>query len=201
VRALADVGPVSIDTMNSRIACAAVEAGATLVNDVSGGLADPAMAGFVASSGLPYVVMHWRGHSVDMQSRAVYDDVVADVRDELSARIDALLAAGARFEQLVIDPGLGFAKKPESGHNWALLKHIDRILELGRPVLIGASRKAFLGHLLAADGEPLPPRERDHASSAVTALAAASGVWGVRVHSVEADVDAVRVAARWRAQP
>lgn len=201
VRELSGLGPVSIDTMNSAIARQAVQAGAVLVNDVSGGLADPAMVPFVASSGIAYVVMHWRGHSADMQARANYDDVVADVRRELSQRIEAILAAGAEADQLVVDPGLGFAKKAGAGHNWALLKHLDRIAELGRPVLVGASRKAFLGHLLA-DGERLrPPAERDHASSAVTALAAVAGAWGVRVHAAVADVDAVRVAARWRAEP
>ena len=201
VRELSRLGPVSIDTMNSAIAREAVQAGAVLVNDVSGGLADPAMVPFVAASGIAYVVMHWRGHSADMQTRANYEDVVADVRTELSQRIDAVLSAGANADQLIVDPGLGFAKKPGAGHNWALLKHLDRIAELGRPVLVGASRKAFLGHLLA-DGERLrPPAERDHASSAVTALAAAAGAWGVRVHAAVADVDAVRVAARWRAEP
>jgi dihydropteroate synthase len=201
VRKISAAGPVSIDTMHSEIARQAVDAGAVLVNDVSGGLADPAMVPFVASSGIAYVVMHWRGHSVDMQTRAVYDDVVADVRQELSLRISAFLDAGGDIEQVVVDPGLGFAKKPESGHNWALLKHLDQIIDLGRPVLVGASRKAFLGHLLADSGGVRAPARRDHASSALTALLAASGAWGVRVHDVVADVDAVRVGARWRAQP
>jgi dihydropteroate synthase len=201
VSKLAAAGPVSIDTMHSQIARRAVDAGAILVNDVSGGLADPAMVPFVASSGIAFVVMHWRGHSADMQTRAHYDDVVVDVRRELSDRIDAILEAGADVEQLVLDPGIGFAKSPDAGHNWALLKHLDRLLELGRPVLVGASRKAFLGRLLAEGGESRPPAERDYASSAITALIAAGGAWGVRVHSVEADVDAVRVAARWRAEP
>lgn len=201
VTKLAAAGPVSIDTMHSEIARRAVDAGAVLVNDVSGGLADPAMVRFIASSGIAYVVMHWRGHSVDMQTRAEYDDVVADVRRELTARIEAVVDAGADVDQLVLDPGLGFAKKPGAGHNWALLKHLDEITALGRPVLVGASRKAFLGHLLAEDGELRPPAERDHASSALTALIAAAGAWGVRVHEPAADVDAVKVAARWRAQP
>jgi len=201
VRALSEIGTVSIDTMHSEIARQAVDAGATLVNDVSGGLADPAMVRFVASSGMAYVVMHWRGHSVDMQTRAIYDDVVVDVRRELVARIDAVVDAGADPEQLVLDPGIGFAKKPGAGHNWALLKHLDQLVALGRPVLVGASRKAFLGQLLADDNGPRPADQRDHASSAVTALIAAAGAWGVRVHEVAADVDAVRVAARWRAEP
>jgi dihydropteroate synthase len=200
VTALSREGRVSIDTMNSEIARRAVDAGATLVNDVSGGLADSKMASFVAASGVAYVVMHWRGHSVDMQTRARYADVVTDVRRELSARIDAVVADGVSLSQIVLDPGIGFAKKPGAGHNWALLKHLDVIASLGRPVLVGASRKAFLGHLLAADDTPRPPEERDHASTAVTALVAAAGAWCVRGHSPAPVVDAVRVAARWRSQ-
>ena len=187
--------------MHAEVARRAVDAGAVLVNDVSGGLADSAMAPFIASSGVPFVVMHWRGHSVDMQSRTQYGDVVADVRRELEQRIAAVVDVGVDVEQTILDPGIGFAKSPDGDHNWALLRHLDQLMELGRPVLIGASRKAFLGRLLAVDGEPRPPAERDHASSAITALAAAAGAWGVRVHDVVADVDAVQVAARWRAQP
>ncbi|HEX7105748.1 MAG TPA: dihydropteroate synthase [Acidothermaceae bacterium] len=201
VTALTRAGAVSIDTMNSEVARRAVDAGAILVNDVSGGLADSKMASFVAAAGVAYVVMHWRGHSVDMQTRAQYSDVVADVRRELSERIDAVVSDGVAMEQIVLDPGIGFAKKPGAGHNWALLKHLDAVASLGRPVLVGASRKAFLGHLLAVDGAPRPAERRDHASAAVTALVAAAGAWGVRVHAPAPDVDAVRVAARWRAQP
>lgn len=201
VTALSREGVVSIDTMNSEIARRAVDAGALLVNDVSGGLADPKMPSFVAAAGIAYVVMHWRGHSVDMQARAQYSDVVADVRRELSERIAAVVDEGVSLSQLIIDPGIGFAKKPGAGHNWALLKHLDALISLGRPVLIGASRKAFLGHLLAVDDEPREAQQRDHASSAITALAAAAGAWGVRVHSPAPDVDAVRVAARWREEP
>jgi len=192
---------VSIDTMHAEVARRAVDAGAALVNDVSGGLADPAMAPFIASSGVPFIVMHWRGHSAAMQSRTHYDDVVADVRRELDQRLEAVVDAGVDIEQIILDPGIGFAKSPDADHNWALLRHLDKLMELGRPVLIGASRKAFLGRLLAVGDEARPPAERDHASSAITALAAAAGAWGVRVHDVVADVDAVRVAARWRAQP
>jgi dihydropteroate synthase len=191
---------VSIDTMHAEVARRAVDAGAVLVNDVSGGLADPAMAPFIASSGVPFVVMHWRGHSADMQSRTRYDDVVVDVRCELQQRLEAVVDAGVDIEQIILDPGIGFAKSPDADHNWALLRHLDQLMELGRPVLIGASRKAFLGRLLAVGDEPRPPADRDHASSAITALVAAAGAWGVRVHDVVADVDAVRVAARWRAQ-
>lgn len=190
---------VSVDTMHADVARQAVDAGAVLVNDVSGGLADPAMVPFIASSGVPFVVMHWRGHSADMQKRAVYDDVVADVRRELATRVAAIVDAGVSVEQLILDPGLGFAKSPDGDDNWALLRHLDVLMSLDRPVLIGASRKAFLGRLLPVDGVPRPPAERDHASSAVTALAAAAGAWAVRVHDVVADVDAVRVAARWSA--
>jgi dihydropteroate synthase len=190
---------VSVDTMHADVARQAVDTGAVLVNDVSGGLADPAMVPFIASSGVPFVVMHWRGHSADMQKRAVYDDVVADVRRELETRVAAIVDAGVSVEQLILDPGLGFAKSPDGDDNWALLRHLDALLSLDRPVLIGASRKAFLGRLLAVDDVPRPPVERDHASSAVTALAAAAGAWAVRVHDVVADVDAVRVAARWSA--
>jgi dihydropteroate synthase len=190
---------VSIDTMHADVARQAAAVGAVLVNDVSGGLADPAMVPFIAASGLPFVVMHWRGHSADMQERAKYDDVVVDVRGELGARVAAIVEAGVSLDQLVLDPGLGFAKSPDGDDNWALLRHLDALMSLDRPVLIGASRKAFLGRLLAEDGVPRPPAGRDHASSAVTALAAAAGAWAVRVHDIVADVDAVRVAARWSA--
>jgi dihydropteroate synthase len=188
---------VSIDTMHAEVAQAAVGAGALLVNDVSGGLADPAMVPFVAASGIAFVVMHWRGHSIDMQRRAVYDDVVADVRRELAERLEDVVAKGVDPGQIVVDPGIGFAKAAAGDHNWELLRHLDQLAELGRPVLVGASRKAFLGSLLAVDGVPAPPEARDHASSAITALVAAAGAWGVRVHDVAADVDAVRVAERF----
>jgi dihydropteroate synthase len=192
---------VSIDTMHADVAAAATAAGALLVNDVSGGLADPAMVPFIASSGYAFVVMHWRGHSVQMAARAVYDDVVEDVRRELADRLDAVVGAGVEPGQLVIDPGIGFAKNPDSDHNWTLLRHLDRLIELGRPVLVGASRKAFLGRLLARGGSPAPPAERDYASSAITTLVAAAGAWGVRVHDVAADVDAVRVVGRFQGLP
>jgi dihydropteroate synthase len=193
VRALAGAGAVvSIDTMRASTAEVALSAGARIVNDVSGGLADSDLLQVVAAAGVPYVVMHWRGHSDGMQQQAVYADVVTEVRDELTARIDAVVAAGVAPEQVVIDPGLGFAKNAE--HNWALLAHLDQLLGLGRPVLVGASRKSFLGSLLA-DDEPRPVVDRDDATAAVTALAAAAGAWAVRVHEVRASADAVRVAA------
>jgi dihydropteroate synthase len=198
VAALAAAGAlVSIDTMRASTAQVALNAGARIVNDVSGGIADPGLPPLVADSGVPYVVMHWRGPSADMQSRAVYADVVADVRDELRRQMDHVVAAGVAADQVVLDPGLGFAKN--SAHNWALLARLDALLDLGRPVLVGASRKSFLGSLLAAaDDAPRPVVDRDDATAAVTALAAAAGAWCVRVHEVRASADAVRVAAAWR---
>lgn len=199
VRALTAAGAVvSIDTMRAEVAAEALSLGAVMVNDVSGGLADPEMAKTVAAAGVPFVVMHWRGHSADMAARAVYGDVVADVVAELRGRLDALATEGVDPDQVVLDPGLGFAKTAE--HNWALLAHLDALSALGRPVLVGASRKGFLGHLLADEaGEPRPLADRDHATAAVTALAAAAGAWAVRVHDVPASRDAVRVAAAVRA--
>ena len=203
VGALASAGVrVSVDTMRARVAAAAVEAGACLVNDVSGGLADPQMPRLVAKAGVAYVVMHWRGHSHDMMQRAVYTDVVAEVAAELRRRVDTVIDEGVHQGQIVLDPGLGFAKQP--AHNWALLTGLQEIATLGGtcpgfPVLIGASRKSFLGKLLAApDGTPRPFAGCDGATVAVTALAAAAGAWGVRVHEVPLNVDAVKVARAWR---
>ncbi|WP_219471341.1 dihydropteroate synthase [Nonomuraea rhizosphaerae] len=188
---------VSVDTMRAEVAKAAVEAGASLVNDVSGGLADPVMPRVVADTGVAYVVMHWRGHSHDMDSRAVYADVVTEVREELAKRVDLVLAEGVSEEQVVLDPGLGFAKN--AAHNWALLGGLPDLADLGYPLLIGASRKRFLGKLLAdADGTPRPFSRSDDATVAVTALAAQAGAWCVRVHEVGPNADAVRVAAAWR---
>jgi dihydropteroate synthase len=191
---------VSIDTMRARVADFALEAGAQLVNDVSGGLADPDMPRLVAAAGVGYVVVHWRGHSQDMYARAAYADVVTEVRDELAKRVDAVVHAGVDPGHIVLDPGLGFGKRPE--HNWPLLA---RLAELGTlaggtfPVLIGASRKGFLGKLLAQDdGTPGTLAQRDQATVAVTALAAAAGAWCVRVHEVPPNADAVLVAAAWR---
>lgn len=186
---------VSIDTMRAEVAADAVERGARLVNDVSGGLSDAAMLPTVAEMGVPVVLMHWRGRSSTMQQRASYDDVVAQVREHLSGRVDAALAAGVAPDRIVLDPGLGFAKLPE--HNWALLRHLDVLVDLGFPVLVAASRKSFLGSLLAEEKGPRPVGRREDATTAVTALAAAAGAWAVRVHDVAASADAVRVAARW----
>lgn len=188
--------PVSIDTMRARVAEACVSEGAVLVNDVSGGQADPEMLPWLATCEVPYVAMHWRGPSDVMEDLATYDDVVAEVREELAARLEALVAAGVAVDRVVLDPGLGFAKR--SPHNWALLRDLDQLRSLGRPLLVGASRKRFLGDLLADDlGEPRPFDGRDAAGDAVTALAAAAGVWCVRVHEVGASRDAVLVAREW----
>ncbi|MFP5283237.1 MAG: dihydropteroate synthase [Actinomycetes bacterium] len=196
IEALAGAGAVvSIDTMRAEVASRAIEAGARMVNDVSGGRADPAMLPLVAESGLPYVCMHWRGHATDMQSRATYDDVVAAVVGELRGQVEAVLAAGVAGDRLVLDPGFGFAKTGE--HNWQLLQRLDELDALGLPLLAGVSRKAFLGTLLAApDGSPRPARERDAASAALTTLLASRGVWGVRVHAVRPSADAVAVVSR-----
>ncbi|GAA1168890.1 dihydropteroate synthase [Kitasatospora gansuensis] len=198
VRELAAAGVVvSVDTMRAAVAERAVAAGARLVNDVSGGLADPEMAGVVADTGAPFVVMHWRGQSADMDKLAVYQDVVVDVVAELTGRVAALTAAGVKEEQLVLDPGLGFAKTSE--HNWALLGRLGELTALGRPVLVAASRKRFLGTLLAdpETGEPRPARQRDDATAAVSVLSAQAGAWAVRVHDVAGTADAVRVVAAW----
>jgi dihydropteroate synthase len=194
--------PVSVDTMRAAVAELALEAGARLVNDVSGGLADPHMPRLVAKAAVPYVVMHWRGHSHDMNSRAIYGDVVAEVRDELRRRVDAVVAEGVDPSMIILDPGLGFSKLSE--HNWQVLAALPEIAALGRPggfpVLVGASRKRFLGRLLTGpDGAPRSFTGSDDATVATTALAAAAGAWCVRVHKVPANADAVRVAAAWQA--
>jgi dihydropteroate synthase len=195
IRALAGAGvPMSIDTYRASVAAAALEAGVAVVNDVSGGLADPDMAALVRDAGCPWILMHWRGHSEHMQDLARYDDVVKDVRAELLARVDAAVAAGVADSRLVIDPGLGFAKT--GAHNWALLAALDSLVEIGLPVLAAASRKSFLGRLLAApDGTPRPVAEREDATTALTAYCALRRVWGVRVHEVRPSVDAALAIA------
>lgn len=199
VRNLASAGvKLAVDTTRARVAEAALDAGAMAVNDVSGGLADPDMARVVAEAGAPWVLMHWRGHSKNMTSLASYDDVVAEVCDELSMRVDAALASGVPEEAIVLDPGIGFAKRAE--HDWALLNGLGGLLSLGFPVLVGASRKRFLGRLFADQhGEPRSAGQREDATAAVSTLAAAAGAWGVRVHDVGASLDAVTVAAAWAA--
>jgi dihydropteroate synthase len=192
--------PCCVDTTRAAVAEAALEAGAIVVNDVSGGLADPAMALTMARCRVPWILMHWRGHSTVMDELASYSDVVAEVRAELVARVDAAVLAGVDPAALLLDPGLGFAKT--AAHNWALLGHLDVLIELGFPVLVGASRKRFLGSLLAGrDGKDGAARHcdgRDTATSAVSALAAVAGVWGVRVHDAAGSRDAIAVATAWR---
>jgi dihydropteroate synthase len=196
VTALATAGvAVSIDTMRADVAVAAVDAGAVLVNDVSGGQADPAMLTTVAAMAVPYVAMHWRGHADRVSELTRYDDVVGEVCRVLVERLGAAELAGIDPARVVLDPGLGFAKL--AVHDWALLRSLPRLLTLGRPVLVGASRKRFLGSLLADGERPRPVDQRDAATDAVSALAAAAGVWCVRVHDVRGSLDAVRVAAAW----
>ncbi len=197
VRGLANEGvAISIDTMRPEVADVALAAGAILVNDVSGGLSSPDMLDFIAGTRVPYIVMHWRGHSHDMDRLATYDDVVADVSAELQDRVSACEKAGIDLNRIILDPGLGFAKT--SSHNWALLRHLESFIETGYPIIIGASRKRFLGELLANEpGEPRPLADRDEATTALSALAAAAGAWCVRVHDVRGSLDAVRVANAW----
>jgi dihydropteroate synthase len=188
---------VSIDTYRAVVAERALAAGASVVNDVSGGLGDPDMAAVVRAAGCPWILMHWRGHSRRMQDLAHYVDVVDDVRRELAERVEAANQAGISPDRIVIDPGLGFAKTAE--HNWALLAHLDVLVGFGLPVLIGASRKSFLGRVLADPaGTPRPVDEREAATVALTAYAATQGAWGVRVHDVRANVDAARTIAAVR---
>ncbi|MFJ2727876.1 dihydropteroate synthase [Streptomyces collinus] len=194
VRGLASEGVVvSVDTMRACVAEQSLAAGAALVNDVSGGLADPAMIPVVAATGAPFVVMHWRGFLAGGNVHGTYEDVVTEVVDELRARVGAVLAGGIAPDRIVVDPGLGFSK--EADHDLSLLAHLDRLHALGHPLLVAASRKRFLGRVLAGpQGAPPPARERDAATAAVSALAAHAGAWAVRVHEVRATADAVRVA-------
>ncbi len=196
IEALAAAGvPISIDTTRAEVAEAALTAGARIINDVSGGLADPDMGKVAAAAGCPYILMHWRGHSRRMQRLAIYQDVVRDVRDELSAQVDGAIRAGVAPEKLVIDPGLGFAKTAE--HNWLLCARLRDLIALGYPVLVGASRKSYLGSLLAdPDGAARPVAEREAATIAATVLAIDAGAWGVRVHDVRGNLDAILV---WQA--
>jgi dihydropteroate synthase len=196
VKGLAGQGiTVSIDTMHAEVAQAALENGARIVNDVSGGRADPNMAGLLADAKVPWVLMHWRSvGAARPHDVPAYGDVVAEVRDELLACVDAAVKAG----NLIIDPGLGFAKTAQ--HNWALLRALPEFVGTGIPVLVGASRKRFLGTLLAGpDGQPRPPNGRETATAVVSALAGLHGAWGVRVHDVRASVDALKVLEAWSA--
>ena len=197
VRELAALGAVvGIDTMRAEVARACVDAGARLVNDVSGGRADPRMLAVVAAAEVPFICMHWRGHSGQMQQRAVYHDVVAEVGAELDEQVERAVAAGVRPDRLILDLGFGFAKTGD--HNWQLLQGLDR-LDTGFPLLIGVSRKRFLGTLLAGpDGAPRPADERDDASLALTTLLADRRVWGVRTHTVRPHRDAIAVVEKLR---
>ena len=189
---------VSIDTMHADVAEAALACGARMVNDVSGGLADARMAPLLAEAKVPWVLMHWRSVETTEPHRIpAYGDVVADVRTELLAAVEAAVAAGVVVENLIIDPGLGFAKSAQ--HNWALLRALPDFVATGIPVLVGASRKRFLGALLAGpDGALREPDGRETATAVISALAAEHGAWGVRVHEVLASVDALKVVEAWR---
>jgi dihydropteroate synthase len=192
IRGLVDqrVG-VSVDTMNAETAQAAVDAGAEIINDVSGGLNDPEMYRVVAETGATYIASHWRGH-LDGTEEPVYDDVVYDVRHELKGRIAELIVWGVNPRRIVIDPGLGFAKTAD--HNWKLLGHLPDLSTLGYPILVGASRKRFLGELLPDDSSAT---DRDAATSITSALAAQAGAWGVRVHNVADTKAALDVWEKW----
>jgi dihydropteroate synthase len=167
--------------MNAATALAAAELGASVINDVSGGLADEGMRRVAAETGLHFIAMHWRGPSATMNDLAVYDNVLRDVRNELKQRVAELIVNGVRPDRIILDPGLGFAKTAE--HNWELLANLPALGTIGYPILIGASRKRFLGGLLPADAAT---KDRDPATAVISALAAQAGVWGVRVHNVEA---------------
>lgn len=198
VRELAAAGvTVSIDTMHEAVARAALEHGAAIVNDVSGGRADPNMAALLAEAKMPWVLMHWRSvRADDPHDVPAYTDVVTEVREELLRSVDAAVTAGVDPANIIIDPGLGFAKTAQ--HNWQLLRALAEFVDTGIPVLVGASRKRFLGTLLAGpDGTPRPPGGRETATAVVSVLAAQHGAWGVRVHDVQASVDALKVLAAW----
>jgi dihydropteroate synthase len=189
----------SVDTMRASTARRALDAGAAIVNDVSGGRADPDMMKLAAAAGSPIVLMHWREHSALMQNHTDYDDLVADIGAELLVQVDAAIAAGIDPARIILDPGLGFSKTGDQ--NWTVLAHLDAFTALGFPLLVAASRKRFLGELLA-DGQGLRPADqREHATAAISTLAAAAGAWCVRVHDAAASADAVRVVARLAAEP
>lgn len=197
ISALSEQGlRVSVDTLNADTAERALEAGAILLNDVSGGRADPRMRAVAASAGVPMVVMHWRAHSAHMQQHTHYDDVLDDVLSELSRQVDDAIAAGIDASNIVVDPGLGFSKTGEQ--NWELLAGLDRFTALGFPLLVAASRKRFLGELLGGPDEPRPSDKREDATTAISTLAALAGAWAVRVHEPGPSADAVRVVRRLR---
>ncbi|NJC24354.1 dihydropteroate synthase [Arthrobacter pigmenti] len=196
VAALVKAGAlVSVDTMHAATAAKAIDAGAAIVNDVSGLDFDPEMPSLIAERGVPYVLMHSRGNAQTMDSLTDYDDVVEDVIAELMSVRDKFYEAGVSAEQIILDPGIGFAKKGD--HNWELLRSLERFEVLGHRILVGASRKSFLGTLLSTAGKAAAPAERNSATIAVSTLAAAGGAWCVRVHDVGPNLDAVKVAASW----
>jgi dihydropteroate synthase len=195
VSAISSTGvAISIDTMRVEVARAAVAAGACMVNDVSGGKADSEMLGYVATLNTPYILMHWRGPSNVMNTLTDYNDVVVDVTKEISDQVAVAVAAGIARERIAIDPGIGFAKTVDQ--NWPILKHLDVLEELGLPILMGASRKKFLGELLAKNGEARDSDERESATTAISTLMAARGLWAVRVHDVRSTSDAIAVVDR-----
>lgn len=200
IEALVKAGAlVSIDTTHTSTAAAAVAAGAAIINDISGLSIEPEMAELVAASKVPYILTHRRGDARTMNSHAEYDDVAAEVVAELAGVRDKLYAAGVEREQIIVDPGLGFAKN--DAQNWDLLRNLDQLDSLGHKVLVGASRKRFLGTLLTVAGKSAAPEERDAATAAITAISASRGAWAVRVHDVGPSLDAVKVAARMAAVP
>ena len=195
ISALANSGvAISIDTMRAEVASAAIDAGACMINDVSGGKSDPEMLSYVATLNVPYILMHWRGPSNIMNTLTDYNDVVADVTREVSNQVDVAVAAGIARERIAIDPGIGFAKTVDQ--NWPILKHLEVLEGLGLPILMGASRKKFLGELLAKDGVARDSDERESATTAISTLMAARGIWAVRVHEVKASSDAIGVVDR-----
>lgn len=194
---VAEGAAISVDTMRASVAARVLDAGARYINDVSGGLADRDMPRLIAERGCDVIVSHWRGHSDVMNELASYNEVVAEVTRELFVRVDAFLDAGVKKDRIILDPGLGFAKDADA--NWQLLAHVDAVMDTGYRVLVGASRKRFLGELLEHDGVPALPTYRDRATAAVSALMAERGVWAVRVHDVAGSVDAVRVGTAVRA--
>ena len=197
IEGLAKLGAtISIDTTRAEVAKQAVAAGATIINDVSGGRADEQMIRLAASLDIPFVMMHWRGHSDRMQTMTDYEDVVGDVIRELTDQVELALKSGVDPKNIIVDPGLGFSKTADQ--NWALLHNLDRFMNLGYRVLVGASRKRFLGELLASGDELRAAADRDDATTAISALAAAAGVWAVSVHEVRPSADAIKVANRWK---
>ena len=195
IAGLVDSGvAISIDTMRAEVARAAIEAGACMINDVSGGKSDPEMLSYVSTLTVPYILMHWRGPSNIMNTLTDYNDVVADVTAEISKQVDVAVAAGIARERIAIDPGIGFAKTVDQ--NWPILKHLEVLEGLGLPILMGASRKKFLGELLAKDGVARDSDERESATTAISTLMAARGLWAVRVHDVKPTRDAIAVVDR-----